>query len=52
MLHLDQCGIPEKLNNRRVALLSGYGQRRPSVIRRLVDVHAQFLSARTTISCP
>jgi hypothetical protein len=40
--HLDQYGIIENLNNRRVALLSGYGERRPSVIRRLVDVRARL----------
>ena len=40
MLHLDQYGIPENLNNRRVAHLSGYGQRRPGVIPCLVDVRA------------
>ncbi len=42
ILHLDQYSIPENLNNRRVALFSGYGQRRPSVIRRLVDVRARL----------
>ena len=46
MLHLDQYGIPENLNNRRVALLSGYGQRRPSVIPRLVDVRRAQLDQR------
>ena len=55
MLHLDQYDIPENLNYRRVALLSGYGQMRPSVIRRLVGwltSAPNSISARTTASWP